>query len=225
MAQTRQTQATTSRLPSTRESRPALIGLAIVLIVGGALASAWLALQSGDRAYFVKVEKEVAQGARITEDDLGRVSLPEGYQDAIPDSEAGSVVGQSATTRLLPGTVLIPDMLSREAGVAEDQTQLTVPVDSSPFIRDLQPGARLALAVGGSSDGTGRTAVLAELVSVGRGDDDGGLTGSGATTIPIVVSIDVSCLSTVSQGIEDKSVTPALIGSGGESVVRATCGG
>lgn len=224
MAQSRQTQMATTRLPSTRESRPALIGLAIVLIVGGALASGWLALQSGDRAYFVNVQKEVAQGARISSDDLGRVSLPEGFADGIPSSQADELVGQSATTRLLPGTVLIPSMISEKAGLAENQTQLTVPVDSSPFIRDLQPGARLALDVGGSDTG-GRTAVLAELVSVGRNEDDGGLAGGGDSTIPIVVAIDVSCLSTVSAGIEDKSVTPALIGSGGDNVVNATCGG
>src|SRR5690625_7075253 len=56
-----------SRLPATRESRPALIGLAAILIVGGALASAWLAVQSGNRAYFLQIDEEVAQGATISD--------------------------------------------------------------------------------------------------------------------------------------------------------------
>jgi hypothetical protein len=215
--------STASRLPSTRESRPALIGLALLLIVGGALASAYLAIQAGDRAYYLQMTGDVAQGARITDDDLGRVSLPEGYDGGVPAEQTDAVVGQSATTRLLAGTILTPSMISEKAGVAEGQTQLTLPVDASPFISGLQPGAQLALDVG-NNDGDSRQAVLAELVSVGEPDDAGGLTGSGAASLPIVVSIDISCLSTVSQGIEDKAVTPALIGSSGNGSVQATCG-
>ena len=48
--------SSTPRLPRSRESRPMLIGLAILLIVGGALASAWLATQAGHRAYFVAID-------------------------------------------------------------------------------------------------------------------------------------------------------------------------
>lgn len=223
MTQTSTKPQTASRLPSTRESRPALIGLAVLLIVGGALASAYLAIQSGHRAYYVKVDREIAQGARISEDDLGRVSLPESFEDAIPSGDLDSVVGQAATTRLLPGTILLPAMISKTAGVESGKTQLTLPVDASPFIRGLQPGAQLALDVG-SADGDTRQAILAELVSVGRNEDDKGLSGSGSSTLPIVVSVDISCLSAVSQGIEDKTITPALVGSAGNGSVRATCG-
>ena len=224
MSQTSTKQQTASRLPSTRESRPALIGLALLLIVGGALASAYLAIQSGHRAYYVKVEQEIAQGARITEDDLTRVSLPEGFDDAIPSDDVDSVVGQAATTRLLPGTILMRAMVSKTAGVETGKTRLTLPVDASPFIRGLQPGAQLALDVG-SPDGESQEAILAELVSVGQSEDDSGLSGSGSATLPIVVSIDISCLSAVSQGIADKTVTPALVGSADNGSIRATCGG
>lgn len=213
-----------SRLPSTRESRPALIGLAVLLIVGGALASAWLALQSGNRAYFLQVDREVTQGAAITDDDLRQVSLPEGFEGGVPVSDKASVVGKSAATRLLPGTVLVKEMLSTKAGIEENKTQLTVPVDSSPFVRGLQPGAQLALSVGSDNGGGGgRSAVLAELVSVGR-PAEGSLTGSAGDSLPLTVSIDVSCLGVVSQAVQDKSVTPALIGGKTTSVVRATCG-
>lgn len=224
MAKPTTKQQPASRLPSTRESRPALIGLAVLLIVGGALASAFLAIQSGNRATFVKVNREVVQGARISEGDLGTVSLPEDYDNAIPSTQADSLVGQSATTRLLPGMVLMRSMVSKKAGVADDQTQLTIPVDASPFIRQLQPGAQLALAVGSSDGGGGTKNILAELVSVGR-TEDGGLSGSGNNALPIVVSVDISCLTVVSQGIQDKAVTPALIGGSGGGSVVAKCGG
>lgn len=226
MAKKEPSKAQVSRLPSTRESRPALIALAIVLIVGGALASAFLAIQSGNRAFYVQVSQEVAQGAQITEEDLTRVSLPEGFDLGVPADESDDVVGQSATTRLLPGTVLTREMVSEDSGVAPDQTQLTIPVSSSPFIRDLQAGAQLALNVGGGDEGGSRQAVFAELVSVGESEDGGGLGGGvGGGEIPVVVSIDLSCLSVISQGIEDDAVTPALIGGGSAQTVPRTCGG
>ena len=220
MAKQERTQV--SRLPSTRESRPALIALAIVLIVGGALASGFLAIQSGNRAFFVQVSQEVAQGATITEDDLTRVSLPEDFQNGVPADDTDEVVGQSATTRLLPGTVLSPEMVSEDSGVAANQTQLTLSVDASPFIQRLQPGAQLALNVGGGD--SGRQQVFAELVSVGDADE-GGLGSVSGDEIPIVVAIDLSCLSTVAQGIEDNAVTPALVGGDSEQSVARTCGG
>ncbi|MGJ9414321.1 SAF domain-containing protein [Aeromicrobium sp. CF4.19] len=223
MAKTRSGGAQVSRLPSTRESRPALIGLAVLLIVGGALASAWLAIQSGNRAFYVQVGQEVAQGAQITEEDLDRVSLPENFDAGIPADDVDDMVGQSATTRLLPGTVLTPDMVSEESGVAANQTQLTVPVDATPFIRRLQAGAQLALNVGGGETG-GRQAVFAELVSVGD-SEEGGIGSVSGDELPVVVSIDLSCLSVISQGIEDNAVTPALIGGGAEQSVPRTCGG
>ncbi len=223
MATSSANQATASRLPSTRESRPALIGLAVLLIFGGALASAWLAIQSGNRSYFVQIDQEVAQGATISKDDLSRVSLPEGFKGGIPSSDAGSVVGKSAGARLLPGTVLMRSMVSDKSGLAENQTRLTVAVDASPFVSGLQSGDQLALAIG-SSDGGDRQAVHAELISVG--DQKGGaIAGSGGDEIPIVVAIDLSCLSIVSQGIEDKDVTPALIGGADSDLVQQTCEG
>lgn len=222
MARPSANQATVSRLPSTRESRPALIGLAVLLIFGGALASAWLAIQSGNRSYFVQVDQEVAQGATISKDDLTRVSLPEGFKGGVPSSDAGSIVGKSAAARLLPGTVLMRSMISDKSGVGENQTRLTVTVDSSPFITGLQSGDQLALDVG-SSNGGDRQTVHAELISVGE-EQSGSIGGSGGDEVSIVVSIDLSCLSVVSQGIEDRAVTPALIGGNDSALVQKTCG-
>lgn len=222
MARSSASSTSVSRLPSTRESRPALIGLAVILIVGGALASAFLAIQSGDRASFVQVSREVAQGAPISSDDLTTVSLPEGFDGGVPSSDRDSIVGKTAAARLVKGTVVMRTMISKEPGVAADQTRLVVKVDSSPFIRNLQSGDQLALDVG-SNEGQRRT-VYAELVSVGE-QQSGSIGGAGDDQVSIVVAIDLSCLSVVSQGIEDSSVTPALIGNVDESTLQKTCEG
>ena len=91
-----------SRLPSTRESRPALIGLAVLLIVGGALASAWLAIQSGNRAYFVQVDQEIAQGARSPRTTSAGSASRRASRAASRRPTSDTVVGKSATARLLP---------------------------------------------------------------------------------------------------------------------------
>nr|MCW2727846.1 hypothetical protein [Aeromicrobium sp.] len=223
MARSTATPASVSRLPSTRESRPALIGLAVILIIGGALASAWLAIQSGDRASFVQVNREVAQGATISEDDLTTVSLPEGFEGGVASSDRKSIVGKTAAARLLEGTIVMRTMISEEPGVAADQTRLQIAVDSSPFIRSLQSGDQLALDVG-SSDGGERQTVYAELVSVGEQQSGGAIGGAGGEEVSIVVAIDLSCLSTVSAGIENSSVTPALIGNVDDGALQKTCG-
>lgn len=223
MAKSTASPASVSRLPSTRESRPALIGLAVILIIGGALASAWLAIQSGDRASFVQVSGEVAQGATIAEDDLTTVSLPKGFEGGVPASDSDSIVGKTAAARLLDGTIVMRSMISDESGVAAGQTRLTIAVDASPFIRELQSGDQLALDVG-SSSGDERQTVYAELVSVGDQQQSGAIGGAGGDQLSIVVAIDLSCLSVVSQGIESSSVTPALIGNVEEGALQKTCG-
>lgn len=86
------------RLPSTRERRPALAALAVILILGGALASAWLALQAGHRDEFVQVKSEVGQGEAIKESDLTTVELPEDFEGGIPESDIDDLAGQYATT-------------------------------------------------------------------------------------------------------------------------------
>jgi len=221
MAASSTTQSAPSRLPSTRERRPALIALAIVLIVGGALASGWLALQSGDRAYFLRVSQDVAQGEDITADDLDRVSLPEGFDGGVPAGDEDSVVGRPAATRLLAGTVLSPAMVSDDAGIAEGTTQVAVPVTGGPLVGSLDSGDQVVLDIG-ASDGN-RTSVLAEVVEPATTSDGGGFGSSNSTQL--VVSVHLSCLSRVSQGVEDTSIVAARVGTVDESLVRRTCEG
>lgn len=200
-----------SRLPSTRESRPALIGLALILIVGGALASAYLAIVSGHRAEFVQVRTEIAQGQQITKADLTTVSLPEGYDGGIPAGEEDSLVGQSTTVRLLAGTVLTPAMVSKNGGIPADEAQVAINVDPMTA-QGMHPGDRLLVYVedadGGSQNVTG------ELLSVGR-SEGGGITGSTSSQVPIKVLVDQSCVAPIAQGILGNKIAVSQTGGSG----------
>lgn len=200
-----------ARLPATRERRPAIIALAVLLIVGGAVASGWLAMQSGDRASFLKINREVAQGAQITKDDVSTVSLPRGYSGGIAAGSINTVVGKAAAVRLLPGTVLTPAMVARSAGIAAGRARLSVPVTSASLALNLRAGDPVAVAVG---SGQTSTVVSAVVVSV----------MTDTQTPQAVVSLDQSCISTVAEAARSSDVSIALIG-GGASSVQSTCGG
>ncbi|MFC0625313.1 hypothetical protein [Kribbella deserti] len=88
------------RLPSTRERRPALAALAVILILLGAAGSALIALRSGDREYFVAVRTDIPQGKKLAENDLARASFAGDTKALVPWSEAKSYVGRYATTKL-----------------------------------------------------------------------------------------------------------------------------
>src|SRR5262245_25092068 len=120
-----------TRLPSSRERRPALAALAVLLIVGGAFASGFLALQAGNRADYLRVGTDVPQGAKITESDLESVSLPEDMDGVISADDSESVVGLRAVTHILPGTIITSDMVTDESAIAPGMEQVTFGVEAT----------------------------------------------------------------------------------------------
>lgn len=104
---------TPSRLPApARDRRPALAALAVLLIVGGALASGLIALRIGNRADYLVVRSEVAPGQRIEAGDLGVARIAGTGARAIPAAQRERVVGEYAVTRLFPGTLLTSAMVT-----------------------------------------------------------------------------------------------------------------
>ena len=64
------------RLPvSPRERRPALAALAVLLILGGALTSAYLVMASGERVSAIRIAQPVAAGQQIPMSALEEVQV------------------------------------------------------------------------------------------------------------------------------------------------------
>lgn len=142
------------RLPvPPRERKPALAALAVLLILGGALTSAYLVIQSGERVSAIQISKPVAAGQRITPDAMGEVQIGNTGIEFINWAHRQRVAGTTADVQLVPGTLLTNAMLRQGnnqptgrivVGLALKAGQL--PVDG------VQPGARVGLyAVGGNS--------------------------------------------------------------------------
>ena len=201
------------RLPSTRERRPALAALAILLIVGGALASAWLAVRSGHRADYLQVRADVGQGQTIKDTDLEKVELPEDFEGGVPEDDIDDVVGQVASTPWTAGMVLTDSMVSSAKDFDAHIMQIGLPVGS--LAADLDAGNSVGVYTGGSSE-----AIAGTVASEPSSSDDSSV-GSGEATATI--SLPVACGTEVANASQDDSVTVVKLASTDIDDVRTDC--
>jgi hypothetical protein len=100
------------KLPgAARERKPALAALAVVLILGGALAVGYLMLQSGKRADAIQITQQIGQGQQIPQSAMQEVQVPANSGlHYVPWSQASQVARYFAATTIPPGTLLTANM-------------------------------------------------------------------------------------------------------------------
>ncbi|MGH3358785.1 MAG: SAF domain-containing protein [Nocardioidaceae bacterium] len=200
------------RLPSTRERRPALAALAVILILGGSLASAWLAVRSGHRAEFVQVATEVGKGQQIEDSDLETVELPEDFQDGIPADERDDIVGMRAATPWTEGMVVMDSMVTDESPVENGMLIMPVPVEASQ-VSELTAGAPVVIFTGSDTGVAGTLTADPEVAS-----EDSDLDSSGPT---VSVEVSATCGSEVAAAVgEDET---AVAQDSAQTQGRTTC--
>jgi hypothetical protein len=201
-----------SRLPSSRERRPALAALAVLLIVGGAFASGFLALQAGNRADYLRVRADVPQGAEITDADLESVSLPEDMDGVISSDDREDVVGLRTVTHLLPGTILTSDMVTDDSGIEPGKEAIAFGVEASNINPDIEEGAALHVYVSPDDEGGSPDSYDATLVSADFPDAGSGI-GGDATSSDVQVSVlmDSTDAAAVQPAILDDRVSIAEV--------------
>jgi hypothetical protein len=103
------------RLPSApRERKPALAALAVLLIVGCALGTGLLVVQSGKRVAAIEVSTEIGSGQRIPLSALTEVQVASNTGVSyVPWSEAEQVSRYFAADTIPPGTLLTSAMVAR----------------------------------------------------------------------------------------------------------------
>lgn len=192
-----------TRLPSARERRPALAALAVLLIVGGAFASGYLALQAGNRADYLRISDDVPQGAEITEDQVETVSLPEDMDGVVSADNLDDVVGLRAVTHLLPGTILTEDMVTEEAGVAPGMEE--VPLNVENVAPGLTSGDSVKVHTAPDEGQPGD--YDAEVLTVSYPDDESGIGGdTSQSTIQLTVLMTEDDASDIAPAIRDEDV-------------------
>lgn len=212
-----------------RERKPALAALAVLLILGGALASGLLVIRSGHRAAVIVVAKPVAAGQRITVGDMRQGQISADGVASVPWNQRFQVAKYNAKVAMVPGTVLTSKMVS--ASHVRVSGKLAVGLSLKPGqvpSGGLRQGdeVRLYGLSDHSSSAAGRGgSVLAAQATVyqvtGTSTDDKLGTQSGETNVTVLVSPDEA--GQVTEAASAGKVAVALIPPG--SGVANTSGG
>lgn len=165
-----------NRLPSTRERRPALAALAVILILLGAAGSALIALRSGDREYYVAVSKDIEQGTKIKQSDLARASLAGDTAGLVPWSEAEKYVDHYTTTRLVKNQLVTSKSFSagEDPDVPDGGALVGLSLDDGKLPSDGVSGGDIVRIIRvPAANSEGQPEVLVTAAEVTRSEDLG----------------------------------------------------
>lgn len=114
-----------------RRRRPALLALAVAMVVLGALGAAYLTTSLGQTSSVIAIAREVPSGQTITAADLveARISVDPALEP-IPYGERDQVIGLVAVTTLTPGSLLTHDALTDQRLPAPGQQLVGVGVSA-----------------------------------------------------------------------------------------------
>jgi hypothetical protein len=97
-----------------RERKPALAALAVVLILGGALAVGYLMLQNSKQVDAIQITQQIGQGQQIPQSAMQEVQVPANTGlHYVPWSQASQVARFFAAETIPPGTLLTSSMAVR----------------------------------------------------------------------------------------------------------------
>ena len=166
--------------PPRRRRRPALMALAVAMVVLGALGAAYLASSLGQTSSVVAVARPVPWGQTITAADLAeaRVSADPALTP-IPYADRDQVIGRTAAADLLPGTLLPHDAVTDQRFPRPGQQLVGIGVSAVQApVTPLRPGDDVLL-VPLTRDGipappaTAASTVAATVLRAGEPGTDG----------------------------------------------------
>lgn len=143
------------RLPSApRERKPALAALAVVLVVGGALAAALLVIDAGHKTGAIEISQPVGQGQKIPLSSMREVQVTSGTGiDYVPWNEASQVARTYAATTLPPGTLLTPQMTTAANTATKGMTVVGLALKDGQLPDGLQVGDHVGIFDTSDNDG------------------------------------------------------------------------
>jgi hypothetical protein len=143
------------RLPSApRERKPALAALAIILVVGGALAATLLVTDAGHKTGAIEITQVVGQGMQLSSSDMQEIQVNTDLGISyVPWSEAGQVTRYYAANTIPAGTLLTPQMTVASDSLAKGLTQVGLAVKDGELPDGLQVGDHVDLFATSDSSG------------------------------------------------------------------------
>ncbi|MCW2916763.1 MAG: hypothetical protein JWN52_4831 [Actinomycetia bacterium] len=207
------------RLPvPPRERKPALAALAVLLILCGALASAYLVMASGQRVSAIQINQPVAAGQQIPVSALAEVQIGNTGISYISWSERFKVVQAFASVPLVKGALLTNGMLNSTAAAAQGRLIVGLALKSGQLpASGLRVGDHVSLyAVGGTNTSVKPGTVLSDdaIVSYTGSSGGAGSRSLSSETSSVSVAIPPEQAPQVTQAASSGSVAVALLPSG-----------
>jgi hypothetical protein len=201
-----------------RERKPAMAALAVLLIVGGALVSAYLVMVSGQRVPVIRIAGPVAAGQQIPAAALEEVQVSAtGGLDYIPWGDRGKVTQTFATVTLVKGALLTNGMISTAASVAKGTVVVGLALKPGQLpAGGLQPGDRVAVYAVGAQGGQSSAQAGAVLAPVATVYDvaQPGQNDVQSDQVQVSVTVPADEAAQVTQAASAAAVAVALLPAG-----------
>jgi hypothetical protein len=184
-----------------RERKPALAALAVLLILGGALATTLLVLRSGDRISAIRITQQVGAGQKFTAPALEEVKIAGTGIEYVSWSQRAQVLNSFAAVTILPGTLLTNEMglrASTELGPGKATVGLSLKPGQMPA--GVQQGDRVQVIFVPSRSSQGQSRVLAESALVFAVGDRSRTGNSGQMTVIVDSSASPEIVAFASSG-------------------------
>ncbi|MEV7967312.1 hypothetical protein AB0O34_15200 [Sphaerisporangium sp. NPDC088356] len=174
-----------------RERKPALAALALLLVLGGALATTLLVLRSGDRVSAIQITQQIGAGQPILPEAMEEVQIADTGIPYVSWSHRQEAAATFARVTLIPGTLLTEQMVSNASEqVGPGKITLGLALKAGQMPLSLQRGDHVqVLYVPGSGRGTAQGKVLAPSALV---ESVGTSEGSSSGLVSIIVDATVS---------------------------------
>jgi hypothetical protein len=206
------------RLPARpRERKPALAALAVLLILGGALASLSLVLRSGQTVAAIGIARPVARGERIPLGALRQVQVARTGVDYVPWEQRNQVVRYFAAVPLVPRSLLAHAQVSMSQGVRRDQVVVGLALKpgqlpagqlhAGDIVRVYSVVASAAAQNSGSTSQSKLLVEAARIYSV-RGADEAAV---GESTVQMSIAVGVDEAGPVTQAAANGNVALVLV--------------
>jgi hypothetical protein len=193
-----------------RERRPALVALGLLLVLVGVLASVYLQQRAGDKVGVVEITKRVPQGETVSAASITEVMVAvDPGISYVTWAQRGLLPKYTADTDLMPGTLLVGQMLTTDVALPQGSEVVTVSLKDGTYPMGVQEG----------------DTVTAYFVSNKNAAASGQeFLANGFTSTPIVSAVKVSAVGTPgSSGTLDISLVVSQ--QGAVAIAQAASGG
>ncbi|HEX4814470.1 MAG TPA: hypothetical protein VFV66_17140 [Nonomuraea sp.] len=170
-----------------RERKPALAALAVLLILGGALATTLLVLNSGNRVSAIRIGQQIGAGQAIPEEALEEVKIAaDAGVEYVSWSERRKVAGSFAAVTLLPGTLFTSRMgVAASTELGEGKATVGLALKPGQMPAGIKEGDRVQVIFVPSRSSQGESRVLASSALVFAVGDRSRTGNSGQITVVV----------------------------------------